>query len=171
MIWLQDPPWIRWGLAILIALMAVWTEFRPDPLVEHPFAVRAIAVGEPIDDAVEIRSIPSGMLEPTRGSGYATRSYSPGEPLTPAGVSAEPISADPGWWSVEIDVPAGASIGDEVRLVLVDSGETVSGRVVATNGEDPLAMGGGAVAVPPDDAAAVAVAVAAGRVVVLVATG
>lgn len=172
MIWLQDPPWIRWTVVILIAAVAIWTELGGDGTVQHPFAIAPIAPGEPLDDGnVEMRPVPLDLLPPVELPGYATRAFGPGEPIVSSGVSAEPPAAADGWWALEMDVPAGADAGDEVQVVLVDTGSVVPGRVLVAGGTDPLTTRTGSIAIPPEHAAATAVAASAGRVVVMLATG
>lgn len=174
MIWLQRPPWIRWVLSALIAAAALWVEFGSGSTIDHPFAIAEINTGDAITDLnTELRAIPSGLLDDVAPVGFATRPYSAGEPLTPAGLSETtplPHSID-GWWALSVDIPAGARIGDEVQLVLLDSGLAVPGIVDALIDEDPLGDGTGAIAVPSEFAVEVADGVANGRVVVLVAAG
>lgn len=172
MIWLQSPQWIRWTLAILVALAALWTEFRGDGIIEHPFATEIIASGEAINSGnTQLRPVPAGLLEPVTGGGFADRAFFPGEPITGAGVTDRPKNAGAGWWALEIDIPKGANLGDAVQLVLLDSGLVVPGTVSALADEDPLSSGSGSVAVPPEHASAAAEASANGRVVALVSAG
>ncbi len=171
MIWLQSPPWLRWTLAVIISGLAVWTEFRPEGLVEHPFAVVDIAVGDPITDTnTELRRIPPDLLEPAPSSGFATSQILAGQPLNSRAIADEAINTRPGWWSLEVPLPRNAALGDDVQLVLTDTGEMIPGLVSMVPDEDPLGTNSGAVAVPPEHSAAVAVAVASGRMVVLVST-
>lgn len=171
MLWLQNPPWARWAIALLITFVAVWAEFRPDQSRDHPFATERIAAGEALGPHnTESRSVPANLLTPVADGGFATRAFDPGEPITDGGVSTRPIAAPEGWWSVEVDLPAGADLGGEAQLVLLDGGLVVPGRVTAIAGDDPLSTGAGSVAIPPGMTAAVASAVASGRVVVLVKT-
>ncbi|MEX1037704.1 MAG: hypothetical protein WDZ96_02475, partial [Acidimicrobiia bacterium] len=168
MIWLQGPQWIRWTIAVIIAVVAVWAEFRGDGTVEHPFAIETIVAGEEITaKVVEMRRVPTGLLPPVDTFGYATRAFHPDEPITPGGVSSDEVVPDPGWWSLEIAVPRTAKPGESVQLVLIDSGVVVAGRIRAVAEDDPLGNGLGAVAVPPEHAVAVAAAAAGGRIVVL----
>ncbi|REK23939.1 MAG: hypothetical protein DWQ40_01775 [Actinobacteria bacterium] len=170
-IWLQNPPYLRWALAALISVGALFVELRGEGTVEHPFATQPIAAGEPLDAAnVEMRSVPSGLLDPVVADGYAKRPFAEGEPITSAGVSATALAEEPGWWKVEIRIPQGSVAGDEVQLVLIDTGLVVPGRIASAGDDDPLSPGTGSVAIPPEHAAAVASAVAAQRVVVLVST-
>lgn len=169
MLWLQNPQWGRWSIAVVLTILAIWAEFGPDPSVEHPFATRDIAAGEPIGpDNTEARPVPGGLLSPVPLTGFATRPFHPDEPITPGGVSDVPKSAPEGWWSIEIALPKGAIEGDAVELILLDSGVTVSGVVTSAPVLDPLSANSGTVAIAPDSALAVASSVANGRVAVLV---
>jgi hypothetical protein len=171
-IWLQRPQWIRWTIAIIIALAAIWTEFRGDASVEHPFAAETITVGVAItDQVIEMRQVPRGLLPPVDAFGFAARTFHPGEPITPSGVTTDEISSTAGWWALEIAVPRTAKPGDPVQLVLIDTGIVIAGTVHAVADTDPLDSGLGSVAIPPEHAAAAASASAIGRVVVLLSAG
>jgi hypothetical protein len=172
MLWLQPIPWARWAAATAIAAIALWVELAPNPSAEHPFAVIDIAQGDDLTASnVELRQVPAGLL-PAVGSGsVATRDIPAGTPLGP-GDTAQPDAIVPaGWWVVATDLPPQSKRGDRVRIVLLDSGETVDGVVASTENGDPFAVGEGAVAIPPDLAPEVARAVSEGRMVVLVGTG
>ncbi|CAN5809085.1 hypothetical protein BH23ACT4_BH23ACT4_15940 [soil metagenome] len=172
MIWIQGPQWIRWTIAVTIAIVALWTEFRGDGMVEHPFAIETIAPGDEIDDeAIEIRLVPSGLLPEVETYGFANRTYLPDEPITPGGITTADTPTPSGWLDLEIAVPRTARVGDPVQLVLIDTGIAVAGIVRAVADDDPLGNGVGSVAIPPDQAVAVAAASANGRVVVLVSSG
>ena len=174
MIWLSRPPWIRWALSVVIAAGALWVEFGSGATTQHPFAVTQISVGDAIDEKnTELRSVPTGLLAPVDPIGYANRAFAPGEPLTASGVGEStplPRSVD-GWWAVALDIPNGARIGDQVQLVLLDTGQVVPGIVDAVAEDDPLGDGSGAVAVPSEYAVEVAAGIANGRVVILIAAG
>jgi hypothetical protein len=171
-IWLQGPQWIRWTIAIIIALTAIWTEFRGDASVEHPFAVAIITVGDPItDEVIEMRQVPRGLLPSVDEFGFAARTFHPGEPITPSGVTTDEVFSTAGWWALEIAVPRTAKPGDPVQLVLIDTGMVIAGTVWAGADSDPLSSGLGSVALPPEHAAAAASASANGRVVVLLSAG
>ena len=163
---------MRWTIALTIAVVAIWTEFRGDGMVEHPFAIETIAPGDEItDDAVDIRLVPSGLLPRVEGFGFANRTFLPDEPITPGGIVTEDTASVSGWWELEIAVPRTAGVGDPVQLTLIDTGIAVAGTVRAVAGDDPLGNGLGYVAIPPDQAVAVAAASANGRVIVLVSSG
>jgi hypothetical protein len=170
-IWLQSPRWPRWSAAFLIVIGALWSEFS-DATVEYPFAVVAIAPGEEISpDNTETRTVPEGLFDPATPSPFATRAFAPGEPILASGTARERTTARSDWWALEIGLPAGAQRGDEVQIVLLDTGEVVGGIVHATPDEDPLGAGTGSVAVPAASSASVASAAAEGRAVVLVSAG
>ncbi len=169
---MQTPPWGRWLAATVIALGALWVEFRPDPLVDHPFAAMPIAVGQSLSEAnLVYQRIPSGLIDPITLDGVALRPIEAGEPLLISSVGPVGQSIPTGWWSIELEVPQSADRGDRARLVLLDTGEVVEAVVVAGLDDDPLGRGTGTVAVGPDYAASVAAAAANGRVAVMIEIG
>jgi len=172
MLWFQPVPWARWLLALLIAGVALYVELRPDPSVDAPFATALISPGDPIDEVnTELRRVPSGLLDSAVLGAVATRTVLPGSPVMAGDVGEEGSTTPPGWWVVAVTLPEGTSIGDEVRLVLLDTGVEVPGVVAHPGSDDPFAAADGGVAVPPDMSAEVAVASAGGRIAVLISTG
>lgn len=169
---MQTPPWGRWSVAGLIVTAALWVEFRPDPLVDHPFAVAPIVVGEEVNETNTVyQRIPAEILEPVVLGQVAVRAVSPRSPVLADDLGVPESIVPEGWWVVSTDVPASASPGDVVRLILLDQGTVVDGVVAATSTEDPFASSSGAVAVPSESAAEVATAASDGRLAVLVSTG
>lgn len=172
MLWFQPMPWGRWALVILIAAVAVYVEFRPDPTVESPFATTAISAGDVIDETnTELRRVPAGLLDSGQIGDVATRSILPGSPVMAGDVGEQGRTVPPGWWVVGVTLPDGADVGEQVRLVLLDSGEEVPGVVAHPGSDDPFAAADGGVAVPPEKSSAVAVAAANGRVALLISSG
>lgn len=172
MLWLQPMPWGRWALVILIAVVAVYVEFRPDPTIESPFATAMISPGDVIDETnTELRRVPAGLLDSGRRGDIATRSVLAGSPVMATDVGEQGRTVPPGWWVVGVTLPDGADVGDDVRLVLLDSGEEVAGVVAHPGSDDPFAAADGGVAVPPETSSDVAVAAANGRLTVLLSTG
>lgn len=172
MLWLQPIPWGKWVLAILIALVAVYVEFRPDPTVDFPFATSPIAPGDVIDETnTELRRVPDGLLESGKRGDVATRSILPESPVLATDVGEQGRTVPPGWWIVGVTLPDGADVGEDVRLVLLDSGDEVSGMVAHPGSDDPFAAADGGVAVPSERSSDVAVAAANGRLAVLISSG
>lgn len=172
MIWLQTPPWGRWLLATLIVVLAVWFELRPEPTVAHPFAIVDITRGETIGAAnTRARQVPVGLLPDVPENAIASRDIPAGAPILAADTTTTPSMVPRGWWTVRLDVPEGARVGDRVLVVVVDTGLVAEGVVATVPGSDPFAAGTGGVAVAPDHAGAVAVAAVDGRVAVMVSTG
>ena len=169
---MQTPPWGRWLAAAAISLGALWVEFRPDPLVEHPFAATPITAGQPLSEAnLVYQRIPSGLIDPITLDGVALRPIDVGEPLLISSVGPADESIPTGWWAIELEVPQSAGRGDRAHLVILDTGEVVEAVVVAGLDDDPLGRGTGTVAVGPDHAASVAAAAANGRVAVMIQIG
>lgn len=173
MLWIARPPYVRWTLIALVVLVSLWLEIRPSPGVSHPFLSRDLARGERVEDALEWRDIAPGVLEPVPGTGFASRSLLRGQPLLPGDTTDVPITVPPGWWLVDVAVPAEATAGTQVQLVILASPEhrpvpPIAGLVTGVRsgpyGDDDLI---GTVALPPDRAATAAVAVAEKRVSVL----
>lgn len=172
MLWFQPFPWGRWALAILVAVIAVYVEFRPDPTVESPFAVTTINPGDVIDESnTELRRLPANLLDTAERGAVATRQILPGSPVMASAVGEQGETAPPGWWVVGVTLPDGAEVGDEVRLVLLDSGAEVPGVVAHPGSDDPFAAADGGVAVPPESSSEVALAAAGGRLAVLISSG
>lgn len=172
MLWFEPLPWGRWALAVLIALIALYVEFKPDPRVDQPFALVEIAPGDLIDSAnTEMRAVPAGLLDGAAAGDVASRVVLAGEPVLKTDVAEAGRTVPVGWWVVGVSLPQGAAPGDPVRLVLLDSGVEVEGVVAYQGSDDPFAAADGGVAIPPEQSAEVAQAAANGRLVVLVSTG
>lgn len=172
MLWFEPFPYWRWAMAILIALGALYVEFRPDPTVEQPFAVVDIAPGDQIAASnTEMRRMPGGLMEGASMGDVATRPILPGDPVLRSDVAESGRAVPPGWWVVGVSLPEGALPGAAVRLVLLDSGLEVEGVVASQGSDDPFAAADGGVAVPAEHSAEVARAAANGRLTVLISTG
>ena len=174
MLWIARPPYVRWTLIGLLVLVSFWLELRPSPTVTHPYLTRDLLRGEPVEDALEWRDISPDVLEPVPGTGFAGRRLTAGQPLLRGDTTDVPITVPPGWWLVDVGLPAEATAGTQVQLVILPStghqpippiGGLVTGVRPAQYEDDGLI---GSVAVPPDRAATAAVAVAEKRVSVLV---
>jgi hypothetical protein len=118
----------------------------------------------------EMRRVPSGLLEPIGTGDVALRDIAEGSPIIASDVGPPSSMVPAGWWMVALEVPAGASRGDIVRLVMLDSGTVVDGVVATSGSSDTFGSSGGAVAVHPDHAGEVAAASVNGRVSVLIST-
>lgn len=172
MLWLQTPPWGRWLAAALILAVALVAEFRPDDMVDHPFATETIRSGEEVTELnTEMRSVPRGLMTPPAPGEVANRHIPEGSPVTAADTGPPQRLVPPGWWIVEMDVPRSAAVGDTVSIILIDGGQVVSGVVAVTSSPDTFDPFPGGVAVDAGSAAEVAVAAAGGRAAVLVSTG
>ncbi|MGH8873888.1 MAG: SAF domain-containing protein [Acidimicrobiia bacterium] len=176
MLWLRRPPYLRWAAAGLLVLAATWLEVRPQPTVKHPFAVTEVPAGAHLTEAaLEWRAVPVGLLPAVSRSGTLRRPLSAGEPVLPSHLDqgARPPSD---WWALEARVPFDTAPGAAVQMVILPdvpgaSARAVPGIVIRSGPtSDPFLPDGTAlVAVPPEEATEAAVAVAEGRVAVLVA--
>jgi len=169
-IWLQSPPLARWAVALLIASVALWVEFRPEPTTNHPFAIVDIPAGMVVDESnTEIRQVPLGTFTPVELEQVAIDSILSGDPILASNIGASGQAIPSGWWSLEMPLPHGAGRGDSARIVLLDTEVVASGVVVEDADEDPLGSGLGLVAVESGLAAEVARAAGEGRAVVMIA--
>lgn len=172
MLWFEPFPWARWALVLVVAAVAVYVEFRPDSTTTVPFATETITPGDIVDETnTELREAPVGLLDAGQRGDVATRAIVPGSPVMASAVGDQGRTVPPGWWVVTVPLPDGAVAGDEVRVVLVDSGLDVPGVVANPPPDDTFATGDGTVAIPSEGSAEVALAAAQGRLVVLLSTG
>lgn len=172
MLWFEPLPIGRWLLVLLVAAVAAYIEFGPDPSVEQVFAVVAIEPGDTIDETnTETRRVPAGLLETAEPGAVATRPVVAGDPVLASDVVEEGSTIPHGWWVVGVALPEGARSGDRVRLVILDDGSEVEGVVAHTGAEDPLDTSDGGVAVPSESSSEVARAASDGRLAVLISTG
>lgn len=171
MLWFQPLPWGRWLLVGLVAVGALYLEFRPDPSIETPYALVDLTPGSVLDEAnSEMRRIPTGLFEGADLGDVTREPVSAGEPVLASDVSEQSETIPLGWWVVGVTLPDGADTGDDVMVVLLDTGEQVEGVVAHPGADDPFAAADGGVAIPPGRASEVAVAAANGRLAVLIAT-
>jgi hypothetical protein len=172
MLWFEPLPWGRWILVGLLAVFALYLEIRPESSVEMPFATVDITPGSVIDDTnTEMRPVPSGLFEGAVPGDVARDLIAAGAPVLASDVSETNETIPLGWWVVAATLPDGVQVGDEVRLVLLDSGDEVEGVVAHPGSDDPFAAADGGVAVPPGNSARAALAAANGRLAVLISTG
>ena len=171
MFWLERPPWAKWLFVAAFSLFALWLEIKPEPMIEHPFATTDIEVGDPIGaHNTELRSLPEGLLEPLAPESHALGAIPSGSPVL-AGLAGDRQSVLPsGWWIVTMDVPEQATVGERVKIVLLDEGELVDGVVSSSGFSDGLDFVMGGVAVAPESAQRVASAAIDGRVTLLLPT-
>jgi hypothetical protein len=175
--WFRRPPYFRWVAAALLIITAAWMDLRPQPTSLQPFAAADLDPGVILEDAmIEWRSAPIGLLPPLQDpQGVILRRVAAGEPLVPSVLSTQRIPTPEGWWTMEVQLPAGAVPGQELQLILLPAGpddnpRPVPGLVIAPAPEgDPLAIEEppGLVAVPAESATIAATAVAEGRVAVI----
>jgi hypothetical protein len=169
-IWLQTPPWGRWAIAVLIAAVALWIEFRPDTLGPHPFAMTEISAGTTVDENnTEMRMVPIGTFAAVELGEVARLTIQAGDPVLASQLGEEGEVSPEGWWSLEMPLPLGSHPGDAARIVLLDSDVVAQAVVIEDPDQDPLGSGTGLVAVESERAADVARAAGEGRAVVMIA--
>ncbi|MXZ68349.1 MAG: hypothetical protein F4X18_10830 [Acidimicrobiia bacterium] len=174
MLWLTRPPYLRWSLVGLLVIISLWVEIRPASTVRHPYVTRDVARGDPVEGAIEWRTVAGGVLEPVLGSGFADRDLTAGHPLLPGDTTDAPLQVPRGWWLLDVAVPTDTTAGMSVQLVILpSSGERalppIGGLVTSVRPGDYQSDGlVGSVAFPPDRAATAAVAIAEDRVSVLI---
>lgn len=173
--WFVRPPYARWAGAVLLLLVGLWVEFRPQPTELHWFAAADLRAGDVLtEEVLTPRRLPVGLVETVPPGGAARIPIPEGTPITAAMVADGPPAAPADWWTISAALPEDAIVGTAVLLVLLDEGEpsTVEGIVVtAAEGTNDW-LGGdeqGRIAVPPDRAAEVAAALSAGTLTVLTA--
>jgi len=175
--WFSRPPYGKYAAAVVLLTIGVYAEFRPSETRAHPFAVDHIVAGAPLESSLfEERPVLKGSLAAVAIAGRAAHDIEAGEPLLASAVDTQQAATPDGWWALEVPLPASASAGMAVRLVVhatdsAGSAAVVEGVVIepTTGTTDPLGFESpnGLVAVPEPDAAAAAVAVADRRVTVL----
>jgi SAF domain len=171
-LWFEPYPWGRWALVVLVAVFALYLEFRPDPSIDVPFARVGLQPGDELSaDNTEMRRVPAGLIDGADLGDVTTRPVTEGDPVLATDVGPSDALVPSGWWVVGVSLPLGASPGDPVRLVLLETGLVVDGVVAYPGSDDPFAAADGGVAVPPDSSKDVALAAADGRLAVLVASG
>lgn len=178
MYWFSSLPYLRYAVAAILVVAAVWVELRPRGMVEHPFAVVPIPAGAALERSMfEFRDIPAGVLEAAQIGGTTRHSIAAGNPLLPGDVDPAGVAVPRGWWTVEVALPLDTQPGDLIRLVVrpYEPGGpslVVDGIAVGAPpaGADPFGLEAsvGRVALPEDTAAEVAVAAGDHRLTVLV---
>jgi hypothetical protein len=169
-IWLQTPPWGRWAIALLIAAVSLWIEFRPATMEPHPFAINEISAGNAVDESnTEMRMVPVGTFAAVELGEVARLTIEVGDPILASQLGDQGQGVPEGWWSLEMPLPVGSRPGDAARIVLLDSDVVADAMVIEDPDQDPLGSGTGLVAVEADRAAEVARAAGEGRAVVMIA--
>ena len=165
------PPLLRYASAVLLVLVSLWWDARAAPTELRPFARSEIAAGTPLTPQLfDQVSVPIGLLPAVAIEGSASAQMSEGDPLTHGAIGHQ--SPPSGWWTVEMELPSGASIGAEIQIALLGTNptqptKTVPGIVISPGGEgtsfqpDP-----GLVAVPERWVADVAASLSQNRTVV-----
>jgi hypothetical protein len=175
-------PWLYWSGVLLVALAAAAVVAAATSRVDDArrawgqprrvvVATADLVPGDPLDDATELRTVPSPVapataLERAAPGAVARQHVGAGEIVVAVDVAARdaPQALIPDGWSavaVAEAVPTGADLGDAVRAVADGVVLAADGVVVGRSEAAVL------VAVPDDAAPAVATAAAAGDLALL----
>ncbi len=159
---------MRWSVAALVIVIVVGAELGGPSTVAYPFAGEAIAAGAEITAAsIEWKDVPDGLLPATELTGTTRLEIAAGSPITPDRLAMTPM-VPANWWIIELPVGRTASVGREIRVVVLDPVVTITGVLASLPEPDPF--GGellGAVAVPPESADVIARAAARDAVVTM----
>jgi hypothetical protein len=138
--------------------------------VRYPFAAATLEAGSSINDAIEWREVPVGLLPVWHGppSGIAAHDIGAGEPLLP-GRRADVVTPA-GWWSIPVPLPVATTPGTRLRLLDSLTGDQFDGIVVSAGIEDGF-VATAMVAFSPDDAPPAAQAIAGDAFVVMLGPG
>jgi len=172
-LWLQNPPYLRWLAAVCLVLLAAWSEFTPPATESANYLAVDVAAGTALGpELIRERQIPVGTVETVDPGGVAVTDLSAGDPLVASMVTDVAVPA--GWMLIDAPVPAGTSPGTPARAVIRGDGSApleVDALVVRAEADDPFETTSGVVAVPAEWMAVAATAAAEGRMVMGVAAG
>lgn len=170
MFWMTRPPYLRWAAAAAILAVGFVIELRPSDSIEVPVTTVDVAAGSVLDPSdVVWRDAPADLFSTVDLPATVTRRVPAGSVVTPADLRSGSEPIPPGWWSIQLPVPAGTTPGDDVLAVIVSDTATTSvrGRVASEVLDDGFSALDGLVAFAPADAVAVAEAAMENRVTVL----
>ena len=170
MYWLRRPRHLRWLIAATLVAAGLVVEAGGAATERYPFAGAPIAAGSSIDEAIEWRDVPVGLLPAwlVPVTGVAVADVTAGYPLLP-NLRSE-VFVPSGWWSMPVPLPITTAPGTSLRLLNSTTGDQIDGIVttgVIDDGFESLAM----VAFSPDDAPRAAQAIASDAFVVMVGHG
>jgi len=162
---LGRPLVLRWTLAVVLVLAAIYVDLRPPSTVDHPYAAFDLDAGDAIDrSSVLWRSVPKGLFEPVDLPASAGRQINRGQPILMADIDTRNVDVPDGWLVVEVPVPQGSvSGGAVVAIVAHFDAEPVSHPGVIVSTQDDRCS----CAFPTDAAAEIAIALTENRVQIL----
>lgn len=173
MLWLENPPYLRWLAAVCLVLLAAWSEFTPPATESANYLAVDVAAGTTLGpELIRERRVLVGTVETVDPDGVAVTDLSAGEPLVASMVTD--VVVPPGWMLIDAPVPAGTSPGTPARAVIRSDGSApmeVEALVIRAEANDPFETTSGVVAVPAEWMAVAATAAAEGRMVMGVAAG
>jgi hypothetical protein len=172
-LWLARPPYLRWAVAVLLVMLAAWSEFSPPPTTTLTFLAVDVAAGTPLDESLVVRRrIPATDINTVDPVGVAAVDLKAGDPLLDHMVTEVVVPA--GWNVIEAPVPDHAVPGAPATGVILADGSApieFPALVVGSSGSDPFDGTDGSLAVSPEWTAAAAAAAAEGRLVIGVRSG
>ena len=185
MYWFSRPPYLRYALAAVVLMTAIWLDLRPAGTVQVPFAGSDIAIGDqPSTADIEWADVPEGVVpRPVTPNELATttrfgRNIDAGDPILASDLVEQNNGVPADWWILAMDLPLDTRPGQNVQLVVLpaqglDPPAPIPAVIVRPGRSDSglfgSSAGAGQVAVPPEHAATAAAAVADNRVSVLLA--
>lgn len=168
MLWLARPPYLRWAVAVLLVVLAGWSEFSPPPSTTLTFLAVDVAAGTPLDESLVVRRrIPATDISTVDPVGVAAVDLEAGDPLLDTMVTE--VAVPKGWNVIEAPIPDHAVPGAAATAVILTEGSVpieFPALVVTSSGVDPFDEAGGSLAVSPEWTAAAAAAAAEGRLVI-----
>lgn len=170
MLWLERPPILRWAGALLLVLVAAWSEFAPPPATTMAFLSTDVTAGTLLtDDLIERRRVTSPGFTTVDPQGVAVTDLKAGDPLV-ASMIAKTTIPD-GWLLIAAPLPHHARPGMPATGVILpedDVGEPAQfpAFVVESSSTDPFGEATGTLAVPEQWLGRAAAAAGSGRLVV-----
>lgn len=173
MLWLARPPYLRWAVAVLLVMLAAWSELSPPPTTTLTFLAVDVAAGTLLDESLVVRRRnPETEIDTVDPVGVAAVDLEAGDPLLDSMVTEVMVPA--GWNVIEAPVPDHSVPGAPATgVILVDGSAPIEfpAVVVGSSGSDPFGGADGRLAVSPEWTAAAAAAAAEGRLVIGVRSG
>lgn len=170
MLWLERPPILRWAGALLLVLVAGWSEFAPPPATTMAFLATDVAAGTRItEDLIERRRVTAPGFITVEPGGVAVTDLRAGDPLVASMIAATTIPD--GWLLIAAPLPHHARPGTPATGVILPEGDAAEpaqfpALVVESGSTEPFGEATGTLAVPEQWLGRAAAAAASGRLMV-----